>query len=201
MISARRGPIPCTASRSGSVIFASFAASLRTARVGTVPSVTAQAAASAAAVPEVPIARATFPGWILRCARLSSRPISCPIRASSAGGAGSAARNSSVSRTAPSGKLTVSLMRLRSESVISQLPPPRSTSNTRPATPGSPLINPGPTTPRWISRPSSRPEMISIFQPVSAFTHAWKAGALRASRIAEVATTRIRSTPCNCTAR
>ena len=40
-----------------------------------------------------------------------------------------------------------------------------------------------------------------MFQPVSAFTQAWNAGALRASRVALVATTRMRSTACACTAR
>jgi hypothetical protein len=37
MISARRGPIPGTASRSGSVIFASFVGQLAHSRVGTIP--------------------------------------------------------------------------------------------------------------------------------------------------------------------
>src|SRR3954470_12509628 len=50
-------------------------------------------------------------------------------------------------------------------------------------------------------RPSSRPEITSTIHPVSAFTQAWNAAALRASRMAEVATTRIWSGACACTAR
>ena len=61
-----------------------------------------------------------------RSARRSSRAMNCFIRAISAGSGGSLSRNSSVSRTAPSGRLIVSLMRLCSESEISQLPPPTS---------------------------------------------------------------------------
>ena len=103
--------------------------------------------------------------------------------------------NSCVSRTAPSGRLIVSCIFLCSDSVISQLPPPTSTSTQRPPAPGS-----FSTMPRWISRPSSSPEMISTSQPVSSRTHAWKARELRASRIADVATARTLSVPCDCTA-
>ena len=82
MISARRGPIPGTASRSGNVIRATFAASLRTIAVGAIApelalrvdrladfgtclafaKVAAQASDKAAAVPEVAITSGTLPG-------------------------------------------------------------------------------------------------------------------------------------------
>ena len=102
----------------------------------------AHASASAAAVPEVPIASGVFSAWTLRFARRNSRAIRCRICCKPSALGGSTPRNSSVSRTAPSGRLMVSLIRLCSLSVISQLPPPRSNSRTRPPTPGSPLISP-----------------------------------------------------------
>ena len=168
MISARRGPMPGTASRWGSDIFASLAASLRTARVApcrrecaercsadldarrlgrscrfscrgfAVPAAAAQASESAAAVPEVAMTSGD-------AARLNSAMGAAQFardqlphaRQAFGRAPGSALRNCSVRRTAPSGRLTVSLMRLCSESVISQLPPPRSSSSTRPPAPGS----------------------------------------------------------------
>ena len=150
---------------------------------------------SAAAVPEVAITSETRSAPKRRSALRSSRAINCFIRASSSSEGGSPGRNSLVKRTAPSGRLTVSLMRLRSESVISQLPPPTSISRHLPCVPGSPI------TPRWMRRASSRPEMISTSQPVSDLTQARKAWALRASRRAEVATARTPSALCILTAR
>ncbi len=90
-----------------------------------------------------------------------------------------------MSRTAPMGRLTMSAMWPEMERVSSQLPPPRSTSRARRwryARPES--------TPRWMRRPSSRPEMTSTFQPVAVRTQSRKARLLRASRNALVATTR-----------
>ena len=77
------------------------------------------------------------------------------------------------------------------ERVSSQLPPPRSTSKARRL-----AMRAADSTPRWIRRPSSRPEMTSTFQPVAVRTQSRKARLLRASRSALVATTRTRSAPC-----
>ena len=57
------------------------------------------------------------------------------------------------------------------------------------------------TSPRWMSRASSRPEMISTFQPVAERTHSKNARELRASRNALVPTTRTESAPASCMAR
>ena len=205
MISERRGPIPGTDARCTLLILASRSAIRRTSWVLVILGLAwplpralslfarvALASANAAAVPEVATTRLTrgFPS--LRWARCSSRSIYCFNRAMSCFAGGSPRRNSCCSRTAPSGRLTISRIRPWSESVTSQLPPPRSISTHRPLAPGSCV-----TTPRWISRPSSSPEITSTFQPVADFTHAVNAAALRASRMALVATTRTRSATCS----
>lgn len=99
-------------------------------------------------------------------------------------------------RTAPSGRLTVSWMCPLRETVNSQLPPPRSTISTVEA-----LTLKLETSPRWISRASSNPEMISTFHPVVDRTHSRNALELRASRNALVPTTLTVSAPASCTAR
>ena len=118
-------------------------------------------------------------------ARRSPRRCTRAGAAAPSASADRAARNSSVSRTAPSGRLAISWICPPTENVSSQLPPPRSISSTRRAASRVPAI-----TPRWISRPSSSPVMTSIFQPVAERTQSPKALAFRASRMALVATTR-----------
>ena len=164
-------------------------------RVASLRAIATLASASAAAVPEVAITSPTRGLPSLRTASRSSRSIYCFSRATSSFAGGSPCRNSCCNRTAPRGRLTIWRIRPSSENVISQLPPPRSISKQRPRAPAS-----CDTTPRWISRPSSSPEITSTFQPVADFTHAVNAAAFRASRIALVATTRTRSATCSCTA-
>ena len=96
-----------------------------------------QDSASAAAVPDVAITVETRNGPNRRSPRRNSRAMNCFIRAISSRFGGSVERNSSVNRTAPKGRLTVSRMRRRSERVISQLPPPTSIRRQRPCVPGS----------------------------------------------------------------
>ena len=180
MISDRFGPMPRITLRCETDIRFSLSASLRITAVGVrsqartpgfssslkLDLVAARAAtASAAAVPEV--ANTLTRSHPICCsARSSSRRIHPCMRAISSPVGGSWRRNSRVRRTAPRGRLTIWRIALCSEKVTSQLPPPRSTNRQRPRAAGSLE-----TTPRWIRRPSSRPEIISTFQPVAECTH------------------------------
>ena len=136
----------------------------------------------------------------VRATRCAMRPISRAAnpfsRRNSVLRGGSCRKNSLVKRTAPSGKLTVSRMCPRLEIVSSQLPPPRSIISI-----GEAVARSEETNPKWISRASSSPEMISNFQPVAERTHSRNARELRASRKALVPTTRTTSAPAFCTAR
>ena len=129
MISDLRGPIPGIEARCTLLIFASLSASLftsssvasvgfsRTNRFGIVfracilVDIAKLASASAAAVPEVAITRLTRGCPSLRSARFSSLSTNCFSRVISSFDGGSAWTNSCCSRTAPSGRLTISFKR------------------------------------------------------------------------------------------
>ena len=133
MISARRSPTPGTWRRWSRVIrLNSCVISSNPAR-GTVTvflcSRSAHMSESAAGVPEVATVIFTFACSIA----FSTRPISSATKARSSFNSfffgGSCRRNSRVRRTAPSGRLTIFSMFSFTETVSSQLPPPKSTSS------------------------------------------------------------------------
>ena len=199
MISARRGPMPESFLRPSTVKRHNCLATRRAESRETYPffgsTLPSLNAASDAAVPDVAIAIFTPEAEILCATRPTYRVTNPRSRSSSPSRGGSCRRNSLVSRTAPRGRLVVSLMCPCFEIVSSQLPPPRSIINT--GVVGSRRLE---TSPRWIKRPSSWPEMMSTFQPVADRTHSRKACEFRASRNALVPTTRTRSAPARCAA-
>ena len=96
----------------------------------------------------------------------------------------------SVRRTAPSLKLRAASVSPRSPITISVDPPPMSTNSARFSNTGTAW-----STPRWISRASSSPEITSISTCASSLARRMKTSALAASRVALVATARRATTP------
>ena len=196
--------MPCSSVRSSTVRLASSlairAAVLAVTKEPAVPlecfSRFSSTAANAAAVPEVAITVLMRAAMILFDTRPNSRSINpCNWRNSFLRG-GSWCRNSLVRRTAPKGTLTVSRIWPRTEMVSSQLPPPKSTISA-----GQPEMRRFETSPKWMRRASSAPEMTSTVHPVTEWTQSINRSRLWASRSALVATTRTASTPYSCEAR
>ena len=139
----------------------------------------------AEAVAEVPITRSMRAAPMRRTAEPIRSSIYSLRRCISPARGGSERRNNSCSRNAPSGLENDCTMRSFSLRIISALPPPISMIRKRSLGCGQRSL-----TPRWISRASSWPEMISTSVSSAAEARARNSCWLLASRTAAVATAR-----------